>query len=117
MAALIVLCLTVTVTALTGSPARPTVFRTDPVLRALSASAQGPEAELADLAAVPSLSVSAHFVLPPLPRADVKRVLEPAPSPPTLAAMPNVLAPLGRVCDGVAAWPDAPIWRGWDAST
>jgi hypothetical protein len=24
---------------------------------------------------------------------------------------------LGRVCDGVAARPDAPIWRGWDART
>ena len=47
---------------------------------------EGPEAELVDPEAVPSLSVRQRFVLP-LVRADVKRVLEPAPYPPVVEPM------------------------------
>src|SRR3954469_12878407 len=96
MAVLIFLSLTVTLAALTGPPSRAIGFRTDPVLRALGTSAQGPEAELVDLAAVPSLSVSMRLVLP-LMRADVKRVLKSAPSPPALAVAPNIAAPPARL--------------------
>jgi len=96
MAVLIFLSLTVTLAALTGPPPRAIGFRTDPVLRALGTSAQGPEAELVDLAAVPSLSMSMRLVLP-LMRADAKRVLKPAPSPPMLAAVPNDAVPPARL--------------------
>lgn len=66
----------VTLAALTKPPSRAAVFRTDPVLQALAVSARGPEAALPDVAAVPSLSVFARFVLP-LFRAETKRVLMP----------------------------------------
>ena len=72
----IILSLMVTLAALTKPPSRAAVFRTDPVLQALAASARGPEAALPDLAVVPSLSVFARFVLP-LFRAETKRVLMP----------------------------------------
>ena len=50
--------------ALTGPQSRATVFRTDPVLRAMGSLAEGPEVALDSLGAVPSLSVSPRFVLP-----------------------------------------------------
>ena len=75
--------------ALTGPQSRATVFRTDPVLRAMGSLAEGPEVALDSLGAVPSLSVSPRFVLP-LVRYSGKRVLAPLPPEPepALAAVP-----------------------------
>ena len=66
--------------ALTGPPSRATVYRTDPVLRAMGVPEEEPESELAALAAVPSLSVSPRFVLSPL-RDEGKRLLAALPLP------------------------------------
>ena len=62
----------VVLNALSGPPIRATVFRTDPVLRALGVPDEEPAGELAALTAVPSLSASPRFVLP-LVREDGKR--------------------------------------------
>ena len=78
--------LLVILASLSGPPSRATVYRTEPVLRALGMPEEEPE--LTALAAVPSLSVSPRFVLPLL-REDTKRRLlapplelaEPEPSP------------------------------------
>ena len=87
---LILASLEVVTASLTGPPSRATVFRTDPVLRAMGVPEDGPDIAFEALAAVPSLSVSPRFVLP-LVRDTAKRRLEPLPPPePAVAAAPPV---------------------------
>ncbi len=77
---LIAISLAVVLSALSGPPSRATVFRTDPVLRAMGVPEDEPEGEFAALAAVPSLSVSPRFVLP-VQRDESKRLLAALPPP------------------------------------
>ena len=79
-ALLIAISLSVVMAALSGPPSRATVFRTDPVLRAMGVPEDEPEGEFAALAAVPSLSASPRFVLP-LVRDEGKRLLAALPPP------------------------------------
>jgi uncharacterized protein len=92
-AALILASFAVIAAALTGPPSRATVFRTDPVLRALGLPEEEPEQ--AALAAVPSLSASPRFVLP-LIRDGGKRLLAalppPVPPPPQPEPPPAAVA-------------------------
>ena len=86
-ALLIAISLSVVMAALSDPPSRATVFRTDPVLRAIGVPEDEPEGEFAALAAVPSLSASPRFVLPVL-RDEGKRLL--AALPPEIAIAPPV---------------------------
>ena len=124
-ALLIAISFSVVMAALSGPPSRATVFRTDPVLRAMGVPEDEPEGEFAALAAVPSLSASPRFVLP-LVRDDGKRLLaalpppvpvpEPAPAPviaPPVAVAalePNLaMPPASDPASSVAVVPPAAI--------
>jgi polysaccharide deacetylase 2 family uncharacterized protein YibQ len=90
MLAALAASLIVVAAALHGPETRATVYRTDPVLRALGLPMEEPAAAVASLDEVPSLSASPRFVLP-LVRHGEKRVLPvrptPAPAPPSLGAV------------------------------
>ena len=92
---LIAVSFAVVMAALSGPPSRATVFRTDPVLRAMGVPQDEPAGEYAALAAVPSLSASPRFVLPVV-RDEGKRLLAalppPVPAPEPVAAPPVAVA-------------------------
>lgn len=91
--------------SLTGPPSRATIFRTDPVLRAMGVPEDGPDIAFEALAAVPNLSVSPRFVLP-LVRDAGKRRLAPLPPPePAVAAAAPAESPVPAAPEPAAPGP------------
>jgi uncharacterized protein len=105
MLAALAASLIVVAAALHGPETRATVYRTDPVLRALGLPMEEPTPMVASLDEVRSLSASPRFVLP-LVRGDEKRLLPVRPAPGSAPAPPPADA---RVATAPAAAVAAPV--------